>query len=131
LIPWFDDDCLRAKKSLRSFERVARCNGPLLNAGWPDAAAWCKQRWSYLNLLQKSGRNCRGTASGLTSNSHGLSGDRSTSCWVVDESRLWTSAHPFCIASSNWIFKLVSPEGVSRQVQLLPYRQCIQELIPT
>jgi hypothetical protein len=54
---------------------------------------------TILTCCRRSGRISGWTASALTSNNHGVSGGRSTSSWVVHESRLWISARPFRISS--------------------------------
>ena len=50
---WFDDDCRRAKRTLRSMERAARRTGPLSDSNSPAATAWRVHRRQYFTLLQQ------------------------------------------------------------------------------
>ena len=57
---WFDDECRRAKRTLRSLERAARRVGPLSDANSPAAIAWRAQKRQYSILLQQ---NCSDSVS--------------------------------------------------------------------
>jgi hypothetical protein len=50
---WFDDDCRRAKRALRSLERAARRSGPLSNVNAPAVSAWRAERRRYFDLLRQ------------------------------------------------------------------------------
>jgi len=50
---WFDDECRRAKRVLRSMETAARRTGPLSDNNLPAVAAWRVQRRQYFTLLQQ------------------------------------------------------------------------------
>jgi len=50
---WFDDDCRKAKRALRSSEKVARRAGPLSNIDLPAVTAWRVQRRQYFELLRQ------------------------------------------------------------------------------
>lgn len=50
---WFDDECRRAKRILRSLERTARRAGPLSDSTSPAVLAWRTERRRYLNLLRR------------------------------------------------------------------------------
>ena len=50
---WFDDECRRAKRALRSLERAARRTGPLSDANLAAVEAWRVQRRQYFTLLQQ------------------------------------------------------------------------------
>jgi len=50
---WFDDDCRKAKRALRSSEKVARRAGPLSNIDLPVVIAWRVQRRQYFELLRQ------------------------------------------------------------------------------
>jgi hypothetical protein len=52
---WFDDECRRAKKSLRASERTARRTKQLLDDTIPAVASWRDARRKYFNLLHQSG----------------------------------------------------------------------------
>ena len=48
---WFDDECRRAKQSLRACERAARRTKQLLDDSIPAVATWRDARRKYFNLL--------------------------------------------------------------------------------
>jgi hypothetical protein len=50
---WFDDECRRAKKSLRACERTARRTKQLLDDTIPAVASWRDARRKYFNLLHQ------------------------------------------------------------------------------
>jgi len=50
---WFDDDCRKAKRVMRSTESAARRTGPLSDNNLPAVAAWRIQRRQYFTLLQQ------------------------------------------------------------------------------
>jgi len=50
---WFDYECRRAKRVLRSVERAARRTGPLSDNNLLAVAAWRVQRRQYFTLLQQ------------------------------------------------------------------------------
>lgn len=52
---WFDDECCKAKRALRSQEKVLQLAGLLVDNTSPAATPWRDQRRQYLKLLhQKS-----------------------------------------------------------------------------
>jgi len=50
---WFGDDCRKAKRALRSLEKVARRAGPLSNIDLPAVTAWRDQRRQYLESFRQ------------------------------------------------------------------------------
>ena len=50
---WFDDECRRAKRQLRSTERATRRAGPISDLNSPAVQAWRLQRRQYFNLLRQ------------------------------------------------------------------------------
>ena len=155
---WYDDDCRKAKRSVRSRERAARRSGPLSDLSLPAVQLWRAERRRYFDLLDKKrsafwttrveaerlqpcrlwrsfdqllGRGCGPEADINASVLHRFFDDKVAS---VRAATAGAAAPQFTTAPVGCELRLFSPvtiDDVVKMVRALPGKQCSSDPLPT